>query len=500
MDYAGTNPGNQGLYVPPGKSGGKEGSKGNGKDGGKPKGGKPPGGKNGMADATRPTLICFEFEKGGTCSRGEACTFSHLQKDIDAFRRDKKAKLAAKAAGGAGPKGGKDPKGKGKRGKKGGMNPLVPPGGATSGEFGTWGSQAAMLSYYGGANGISQVRPPDLIHNVLPTTEKGGKRKSGRNGFKPIVSLGELTPDNFTLAPPAPPGYTAQTRVYVNGAGIVALLDTGASCQGIREEEVLLILDKARQDVAEGRLKLNSPEYPAKRLEKLTRPEELMGLAADANVKVENCIVLRVELRGCDENVKGPIREFVCKVFPKGTATFQGIILGMPCLDCAPYGLGLRLCKTTFMLESLDCLQLPRLDLHRRDALNILNRAEGVTEVQKKSARQVLEGSNMTSLLWQDRIADQINWKDTCGDSCVSSLATLQGDQEIYGQALADVTDSVLLQPGDMAEIPVTWQFGSGLIPPVVEAVSCPTCSLSTVRGIVDSGQAAQRLCVYNTQ
>ncbi len=61
----------------------------------------------------------------------------------------------------------------------------------------------------------------------------------------------------------------------------------------------------------------------------------------------------------------------------------------MPALDVAPYGLDFRACKTTFALDTLG-VQVPRLDLGRRDALNICNRVTSATEEEVTGAWKFL--------------------------------------------------------------------------------------------------------------
>ena len=87
--------------------------------------------------------------------------------------------------------------------------------------------------------------------------------------------------------------------------------------------------------VALGELSVHSPDYPLKRLEVLKVPEGMTGLAANAPVQVKHCIAIRLEFPGVN-CTRGPIKDFVIKIFPKGSSTFPGIILGMPALDVPP--------------------------------------------------------------------------------------------------------------------------------------------------------------------
>ena len=84
---------------------------------------------------------------------------------------------------------------------------------------------------------------------------------------------------------------------------------------------------------------MSDPAYPIKRLETLARREPLTGLATNAPVYVTHGIVLRTEFRP-EAGGRGPIVDLVAKIFPNGSSTFPGLIIGMPALDVAPYGLG----------------------------------------------------------------------------------------------------------------------------------------------------------------
>ena len=74
---------------------------------------------------------------------------------------------------------------------------------------------------------------------------------------------------------------------------MACLFDSGASCIGIREEEVLELLGFCQQGMKSGSLSISDPGYPIKRLETLARREPLTGLATNAPVYVQHGIVLR---------------------------------------------------------------------------------------------------------------------------------------------------------------------------------------------------------------
>ena len=69
-------------------------------------------------------------------------------------------------------------------------------------------------------------------------------RQPGKvQGIKPLTSLADIPPEEFDKAPPRPSGYTSQSRIFIGGMGLGCLFDTGASCIGIREEEVMDLLN-----------------------------------------------------------------------------------------------------------------------------------------------------------------------------------------------------------------------------------------------------------------
>ncbi len=126
-------------------------------------------------------------------------------------------------------------------------------------------------------------------------------------------------------------------------------------------------------------------------MESLARPESLQGLATNGPVYVRHGIVLRTEFKSITGD-SGSIVDLVVKVFQKGSFTFPGLIIGMPALDVV----GFRACKT-FALDTLG-VQVPRLDLDRRDALNICNRVTSATGEDVTAAWEFLREGNRCHL------------------------------------------------------------------------------------------------------
>jgi len=302
----------------------KGGGRGKGGDKGKPKSG---GAQRGAAATEARKGVCFEMAREGKCTRSN-CEYSHEEKDLAEYRRKQKEKSKSDSSGkGGGRKGQGKGRGRGSGGGRGRGG--LAAGGSSVDELRPLGDGSALRAYAG------------LNGDVVRIAAQGRSvPQKGRLG-----SLAELGDDVFEKAANRPPGYTAQSRVFLGGALCMPVLfDTGSSCGGIREEEALEIVRFCQGGLESGSLKLSSPSYPIKRIEIVKAPEQLIGLAAGAEVRIIHTMVLRLEFRPA-AGESGPIRDVVLKVFPKGTSTFPGIILGHPILAVVPHGLGFRICQ-----------------------------------------------------------------------------------------------------------------------------------------------------------
>ena len=151
----------------------------------------------------------------------------------------------------------------------------------------------------------------------------------------------------------------------------------------MREEELIDILNDAQDRVNAGKLTINSPEYPLKKLEVLSRGENLTGVASNAPLVVRYCVSLRIELRpdvSDDSQIKGPFVDIIFKIFPRGTSTFPGLIIGFPTLDVEPYGWGFSLLANSFKLDAVSAV-LPRLDVERRESLQPLRKKQQTIKI-----------------------------------------------------------------------------------------------------------------------
>ena len=246
-------------------------------------------------------------EAAGAAGKADQAKLEKVEKERDeAEAVCKKALAELKAA--------KDKdreKGKGKGGKSkdqpsgGGLSA----GGPSAGEFRTIGDLASISAY--------------CTHGQNTAYSVGGATSTVRT-FKGLEELGEA---EFTNTSTRPCGYTAQSRVYFGETMQMAcLFDSGASCIGIREEEVLELLTFCQQGLKGGSLSISDPGYPIKRLETLARREPLTGLATNAPVYVQHGIVLRTEFRPVGGG-RGPIVDLVEKIFRKGLPHFLALSL-----------------------------------------------------------------------------------------------------------------------------------------------------------------------------
>ena len=99
---------------------------------------------------------------------------------------------------------------------------------------------------------------------------------------------------------------------------------------------------------------------------------------------------------------------FVVKVFPRGTASFEGFIIGSPTLDCAPYGLELRIRCSSYRFDGLGGVHLPRYDLPRRNAPRIIHAIEDPQGPRALAAKYTLGGTNSCRFRWKAEIATSV--------------------------------------------------------------------------------------------
>jgi hypothetical protein len=282
----------------------------------------------------------------------------------------------------------------------------------------------------------------------------------------------------------------------------------------------------------------------------------MTGLASGRPLQVKYCVALRIESPPINQE-RGPIKDFVVKVFPKGLWTFPGIILGMPACDVVPYGLGFRINANTYSLDALGGLQLPRLDLSRRDAMHSAMRvysacdddahpagavqappAQGAKKGKKSRAKAWPDTTNTCSCLWEVNLAGPqalskallgvhelheaekssrapvgrgpqpgSSTKSGTGSaseaSDVSSWKSLcEFDGPPLIECVADCKDPVLLAPGDVAEIPVVFtnNVARDLVDALLEVRRSPLSPVDVVRGVFSPDDVSPVLIVVNSE
>ncbi len=118
-----------------------------------------------------------------------------------------------------------------------------------------------------------------------------------------------------------------------------ALLDSGATCSAMPEEVAIAIISYSQQRLEEGTLTVDSPTYPITLLHKFVRKARIDGVSAKAPIEIRYALILKAEFVPHGAQT-GPTRDMYCQIFPKGMCAVPGVIVGIPTLDCAPFGLG----------------------------------------------------------------------------------------------------------------------------------------------------------------
>ena len=173
----------------------------------------------------------------------------------------------------------------------------------------------------------------------------------------------------------------------------MALLDSGATCSAAPEEVVLAIIGYALDQVERGKYTAADPAYPIVRLQRLIQKPRVDGIAAGTPIEIAYTVLLKTESVPVGA-VAGPTRDLYFKVFPKGSCSLPGVIIGFPVLDAAPYGLELVTQPTVHAFSALQ-VALPRLELSRRTQYRVARKLDspGVASAQLDSAAIYMESS-----------------------------------------------------------------------------------------------------------
>jgi len=187
------------------------------------------------------------------------------------------------------------------------------------------------------------------------------------------MELNELGENEWTEVPRPVAGHPCLAQVTVGDYQTTAVLDTGASTNGISEETVVDMMNfmfrQGKRPGGEG--------WPFQ-LERWQDPRPVRGLAQNVILKVLGAVVLSVEFMGPAGLVA--VQMFKFKIFRTGHCTWKGLVIGAPSLRSL--GLGLHTNGGGLYLEHLK-MTLDRCEeqetRQKLDTLFVLQETEGTS-------------------------------------------------------------------------------------------------------------------------
>ena len=142
-------------------------------------------------------------------------------------------------------------------------------------------------------------------------------------------------PDNWWVeADNGQHGYNYRTEIKIANTKVLALLDGGSGINSVTEEMLIGMLNKCWEEKTPRDSKL----WPVIQLERWPQAEMVMGIAAGKPLTLAGSAVLLVHF--CDIDSRLPDVEVLvrCKIFPKGSTDWHGLIIGAEALDCKERG------------------------------------------------------------------------------------------------------------------------------------------------------------------
>ena len=152
-------------------------------------------------------------------------------------------------------------------------------------------------------------------------------------------------------------GYNFQLEVSVLGLTYTAVLDTGASTNAVPEELVLSLINAAHEQG----LSPQSRDWPVA-LEWWNNGERLTGLARGHDLEIIGAAVVPVTFLGGHGRQK--VKRLRFKILKRGCSSWMGFIIGGPCLEPEPLGLGLSISPAGHFLNGLGLL-CPRVEAEK---------------------------------------------------------------------------------------------------------------------------------------
>ena len=233
-------------------------------------------------------------------------------------------------------------------------------------------------------------------------------------------------------------GYNAQTRAFILDVGYPTLVDSGATNSTSPEELICYVITDA---FTKGH-RPGDAAWPVRNL-RWIRNESIGGIKKSAAVQIVAQCELELEFTPLASK-SGPRQWVSVIVFGSGQSDYPGIILGLPTLDVSPYGLGWRPTERCHVFDSLSVM-LPREEIRHRS--------------EPSASRQVVAFSPNSERAFSSGELAVVGLHRTGGAGVFRSpIAHPAG--EPLGYALL-ATDEVVLQPGHLGVIQVTWDIVS---------------------------------------
>ncbi len=199
---------------------------------------------------------------------------------------------------------------------------------------------------------------------MLGKPKKGQKQTFGPKGE--LNRIAELLSEWWKQADNGQQGYSYRTVVTIGNLPVTALLDGGSGINSVTQEMLVGVLNRAWADG----VPTDSLLWPVVQLEKWPEADNVMGIAAGTPLRLLGSAVLRVHFSDIDARAPGAEVLVRCRIFPKGSTDWHGLIIGAEARDCKERGgLGHRVTERAHILEGIGvrCPRTERLNSGRTD-------------------------------------------------------------------------------------------------------------------------------------